>query len=227
MTTTPFNIIPGFAVPFVHTQVPDSEGLNRRLLELFRAKASDGAVFANPQPSMHASPGLFESRFDLFRWEEPSVQALARFCSAALYKTVQELNGYGEDEINDLQMASDAWFHLTSKGGSFGLHNHPMASWSGIYCVDSGYHADQEPASGCVHFMHPASTAGMFVDLGVANIRAPWAIRPREYRLRPGQVVLFPSWVLHQVSPYLGESQRVTVAFNVWFRKQQSSAKLD
>jgi hypothetical protein len=30
--------------------------------------------------------------------------------------------------------------------------------------------------------------------------------------------VLFPSWVFHEVLPFHGEGERVTVAFNCWFR---------
>ena len=36
-------------------------------------------------------------------------------------------------------------------------------------------------------------------------------------RLEPGQLVLFPSWLLHDVKPFQGEGERITVAFNCWF----------
>ena len=34
------------------------------------------------------------------------------------------------------------------------------------------------------------------------------------FDLQPGQLVLFPSWVQHQVMPFYGEGERITVAFN-------------
>ncbi len=38
--------------------------------------------------------------------------------------------------------------------------------------------------------------------------------------LKPGQLVLFPSWMQHYVSPFepSGEGVRITVAFNARFR---------
>ena len=35
--------------------------------------------------------------------------------------------------------------------------------------------------------------------------------------MEAGQLVLFPSWVLHDVKPFEGEGERITVAFNCWF----------
>ncbi len=35
--------------------------------------------------------------------------------------------------------------------------------------------------------------------------------------LVPGQLVMFPSWVLHDVKPFEGEGERITIAFNCWF----------
>ena len=40
----------------------------------------------------------------------------------------------------------------------------------------------------------------------------------KSYRLRAGQLVLFPSWFNHEVLPYRGQGERITVAFNCWFR---------
>jgi hypothetical protein len=30
-------------------------------------------------------------------------------------------------------------------------------------------------------------------------------------------MVIFPSWVLHDVKPFEGRGERVTIAFNCWF----------
>lgn len=221
MSSTPFRIYPGFAVPFVQTEFPDASRTNPELRALFVERSQQGALYRNTSPTMQAGSDLFESRFDLFRWDDACVTRLRDFCVAALYKAVGELNGYSREELQGLDVAMDAWFHVTQPGGAFGLHNHPMASWSGVYCVDSGYEADATPESGALTFMHPAATSAMFVDLGVANLASPWAVRPHTYRLKPGQLIMFPSWVMHQVGAYTGPRERVTVAFNAWFRRPE------
>ena len=40
--------------------------------------------------------------------------------------------------LGRMLISSDSWFHVTRRGGFFALHNHPNASWSGVYCVDPG-----------------------------------------------------------------------------------------
>ncbi|MCK5860368.1 putative 2OG-Fe(II) oxygenase [Abyssibacter sp.] len=218
MASIPFQIFPGFAVPFAQTSMPDSQELNGRLRALFLEREAEGAAYANTSPTMRIGPGLFESRFDLFHWDHPDIRQLQEFCTATVFRLIAELSGYDRERVQALRMSADAWFHITRAGGSFGFHNHPMASWSGIYCVDNGYGDNAGVDSGHVQFMHPAPTAGMFVDLGVANVRAPWANQPKEMALMSGQLVVFPSWVMHQVLPFTGTQERVTVAFNAWFK---------
>jgi hypothetical protein len=66
--------------------------------------------------------------------------------------------------------------------------------------------------------MHPSQLANMYVDVANAKIRPPYALTGRSFRLRPGQLVLFPSWVNHEVLPFFGTGARITVAFNCWFK---------
>lgn len=213
----PLRVFPGFAVPFAEVELPDVQGLNAELRGVFLDRERAGAAYRNPDPSMLMQEGVYESRFDLFQWPDPAIGKLRDLCTAALFRLVAELNGRTPEQMRELRMNVDAWFHVTRRGGMFGLHNHPMASWSGVYCVDSGY--DGVPESGELVFQHPASTANMFMDLSVAHLGAPWGNNPKSYLLRPGQLVMFPSWVLHQVLPFQGERERITVAFNAWFRK--------
>ena len=67
-----------------------------------------------------------------------------------------------------LQVANEAWFHITRRGGFFAAYNHSLHSWSGVY--------------------------------------------------QPGQLVMFPSWMLQEVLPYDGDDIRITAAFNARFR---------
>lgn len=216
-------IVPGFAVPFVEVQHPQASGLNAALRELFLARAAQGEAYRNPSPTMNIRSALFESRFDLFQWPEAPVQTLRDFCLSALYKAVGDLSGYDAARLRTLDVRADAWFHVTRKGGYFGQHNHPMASWSGVYCVDAGEDHSGHPDSGALVFAHPVPAANAYVDLATVNLRDPWGIRPRTYHLQPGQLVLFPSWAIHQVMPYQGEEERITVAFNAWFRARSAN----
>ena len=36
---------------------------------------------------------------------------------------------------------------------------------------------------------------------------------------RPGQLVIFPSWLMHEVLPYVGRAERIVAAFNAWITR--------
>jgi uncharacterized protein (TIGR02466 family) len=208
-----------FAVPMVVAQMPDCAALNAELRELFLAKAAEGERYANPEPYTHRNEALFESNFRLFDWPQPCVQRLRDYCWSMLYRTIQELNGYDLDYLRRLNLANEAWFHIARRGGFFGAHNHPMHSWSGVYCV-SHHGDDPQSDSGKLTFINPHAMHTMFVDMANMNFKLPFHMGNRSLRLKPGDLVLFPSWVLHEVLPYEGDDVRITVAFNARFQVQ-------
>jgi uncharacterized protein (TIGR02466 family) len=210
-------VVPFFAVPFAFARLQPCEALNRELRTLFLAREADGARYANPRPITKRNAATFESHFDVFRWPDRSVQQLKEFCWAHLVGTIAQLNGYDDALRRRLLIYSDAWFHVTRRGGWFGLHNHPNAAWSGVYCVDPGRHDEARPDSGVLTFANPVLASAMHVDAGNAGLTGAFGTGVRGIRLEAGQLVLFPSWVLHEVQPFEGEGERLTVAFNCWF----------
>lgn len=213
-----FQVTPLFAVPMIEVQHPDPADLNARLRELFLAREAEGLRHANPASSMKIRQGLFESDFTVFSWPDPPVQALREFCWAGLSRAVAQLNGFGAAQMARLQILSHTWFHITRAGGQFDLHNHGMASWSGVYCVDPGDSPADDPDSGALTFVNPMALANMFQDPANVHLRRPYGMANITYRHTAGRLVLFPSWLFHQVQPYRGTRERITVAFNCWFR---------
>jgi predicted 2-oxoglutarate/Fe(II)-dependent dioxygenase YbiX len=60
-------------------------------------------------------------------------------------------------------------------------------------------------------------TSVMHIDAGVAQMQLPYGPQIPSLSLEAGQLVMFPSWVLHDVKPFEGEGERITIAFNCWF----------
>lgn len=213
------SITTAFAVPVVTEQLDDCTALNAQLRQLFLDCAAQGGTFANPDPFTPRNDALFESTFDLFDWQHPAVARMRDACLGALYHTIGELCGHDMATLQRLHIAHESWFHVTRKGGYFGVHNHPMHSWSGVYCVcqegDEG-----NPDSGLLTFISPYAANTMFVDMASHKFRPPFQTGSIPLRLKPGQLVLFPSWLLHEVTPFepAGEGLRITVAFNARFR---------
>lgn len=214
-------ITTAFAVPLVFDELQNPEALNAELRELFLQCESNGDKYANPDPFTHRNKSLFESNFSLFDWPQAPVGKLREFCISRLYHAVQDLNGYDIATLQKLHVAYESWFHITRGGGYFGVHNHPMHSWSGVYCVcQEG--DDPDGDSGKLTFISPFASNTMFIDMAMHRLQPPFNIGNLSLRLRPGQLILFPSWVLHEVTAFEPKDSglRITVAFNARFRMQ-------
>lgn len=209
-----------FAVPAATAMMEDSAALNAQLRELFLGWEAEGPRHANPDAYQVGSKALFESNFRLFDRSEPPVVRLRQFCWNHLYQLIGELNGYDLETLKRLQIAHEAWFHITRQRGSFALHNHPMHAWSGVYCVCQ---EGDDPASESGKFtvINPLATANMYTDMSTFKMRAPYSHSHPSIRLQTGQLLLFPSWLLHYVTPFepvSANAVRITVAFNARFR---------
>lgn len=210
-------IRPMFAVPFAQAMHPGADALNRELRALVLAREAAGARFANPNPSLQQQPGVYESEFEFFSSREHCVQELKRFCWSELAGLVQQINGYSPADMARLQIFSHTWFHVTRRGGFVINHIHPMASWSGVYCVDPGGDAPGHQDSGVLRFQNPHYYSNVFLDAGNLRPVAPYHHGSWNIRFRAGELVMFPSWVPHEVLPFHGDGERITIAFNCWF----------
>jgi len=212
----PPDLISMFAVPFGFARYPAHAQLNPALKRFIFAQEKSGLA-ANPRPLTQRNAAVFESHFNLFREKEPAVQELKTFCWDQLLALIGRLNGYDLATLQRMQIYNDCWFHVTRRGGFFGLHNHPNASWSGVYCVDSGLPDGDRSENGLLCFVNPAISSAMHMDAAVARIPLPYGYHVARVHLETGQLVIFPSWVLHDVKPFEGEGERITVSFNCWF----------
>jgi uncharacterized protein (TIGR02466 family) len=204
-----------FAVPIAETRLADCERLNGELEALFLARESD--EHRNPTPSHIPQAETFESRFNLFRWPELCVQELRRFVLDAILRTVIETTTLSAEGLSRLKFQNHTWFHITRHAGSFIAHNHPMASWSAVYCVRAGEQVHPARDSGVLRLFDPRQGADAYSDPSISQLRPTFALRSIEFRLAAGDLVIFPSYLFHEVTPFYGGDTRITVASNCWF----------
>ncbi len=106
---------------------------------------------------------------------------------------------------------TDCWANIMHRGAAHGLHLHPLATISGTYYVQA-----------------PRGSSGLkFED---PRLERMMAAPPRRADSRPanrlwvtfeassGDVLLFESWLRHEVPPNAAAGDRVSVSFNYgWF----------
>lgn len=214
MVTT-IRLSSAFALPFGEARLAGCETLNRQLEALFLAREND--QYRNPTPSHIPQQEMFESRFNLFLWPERCVQELRTFMLNCIGQTILKTSELQPAELARLQIHNHTWYHVTRYAGSFVAHNHPLASWSAVYCVRTGERVPDHPQSGVLRFMDTRPGAQAYLDPSNRRLQPAYALGSREIRLEEGQVIVFPSFAFHEVAPFYGRDARITVATNCWF----------
>lgn len=105
---------------------------------------------------------------------------------------------------------TDCWVNVMGRGAVHGLHLHPLSTISGTYYVAV------PPGAPGLKFEDPRLERFMASPPrgGRAGTRRPWVTLPA----RAGQLVLFESWLRHEVAPNPVAAERVSVSFNYnWF----------
>ena len=194
--------VPLFATPVANHLWPDSKDLNRELTELVLARepAEQGIARSNV--------GGWHSGTDLFAWKAPAVAELAgrigRYVTA-LFRSVAL-----DPKAPTPGFRLEGWANVLRYGQYHSVHSHPNAFWSGVYYVNGNPPAaGDHPFSGKLELLDPRPGVGMNYVEGT-NLHGRFLVNPS-----PGQMVVFPGWLQHQVHPYFGTGERMTIAFNV------------
>ena len=199
---------------------PEAEAVNPLLVRVFSAlRLAQAQARGTP-----ADAPFFASDDDLLRrLQLPEGQRLVRFIVDALQDTVGRANAAswppGPPGTRPLQLAIEGLWFQCSRGGAFhDVHTHGNCSWSGVYVVQVDpeaqrvTHPTYGAANGVTRLYGPpfARLGGAHVDLGNAYLQPPHV----DVAPRPGQLVIFPSWLAHQALPYDGQAERIIVSFN-------------
>ena len=109
------------------------------------------------------------------------------------------------------------WANINQSGHGNEFHSHPGSFWSGVYYVDDGGIAADPSLGGELEFMDPRGPGPAmyaphlaFAMPGGRSVGANEVVRPQA-----GRLVMFPAWLLHQVRPYRGNAERISIAFNL------------
>ena len=102
---------------------------------------------------------------------------------------------------------TDCWVNIMPRQVVHGLHLHPLSTLSGTYYVRT--------PKGCagLKFEDPRLDRFMAAPPRTAAAR-PWVVIPAE----EGVLVLFESWLRHEVPPNPTAGERISISFNYsWF----------
>ena len=181
---------------------------NTRLLQECRQYSVDDT--AGQAWSVTRYPGGYTSYGSLSRMQKlsPTFALLERKLRRHVAAYARSL----EYDLEGRELAmTDCWINIMPRGVTHGLHLHPLSTISGTYYVRT-----PKGAPG-LKLEDPRLDRFMAAPPRKQHSRAdnkPWVTFP----VAPGTVLLFESWLRHEVPPNPVQSERISISFNFnWF----------
>ncbi|MFO1081787.1 MAG: TIGR02466 family protein [Reyranellaceae bacterium] len=204
-----------FGTPLVVFEVPNARRLNDELRLAIEQRE-------RTHPGLHKSNlGGWQSSPDMDKWGGSAAVRLLAFARNVATRVTTDRQGEAGHGPYPSHFAvtwgANMWANVNRSGHANDLHSHPGAFWSGVYYVDDGG-IDADPSlGGELEFVDPRGPLPVMnaPHLGYAMPGGLAAGATERIIPRAGQMVLFPSWMMHQVRVYRGAATRISIAFNL------------
>lgn len=197
-----------FPTPICPRMWPEAQRYHPALRELIERKRreSGGVVVSNR--------GGWQSSDDFFKWGGDAIAAFTQWSMACVTHVLQTYHGDRYAELAaklgpSLEWRANGWANVNRRGDWNATHNHRLSHWSGTHYLQV------PPNSGRIAFVDPRVNISM-LDTGSELLDL---FPPVTHEIVPveGMTVIFPSWLLHQVTTHESDDARISVAFNFRF----------
>jgi uncharacterized protein (TIGR02466 family) len=197
-----------FGSPICWFKLRESQQLNANLLkdcESWRL-VSQGISRSNKN-GWHSENALFrrpEASFKVL------CEAIHQCVLAVTRKSAPSL------EFNYIDIQYSGWINMSPTNAFNSPHRHAGYIWSGTYYVRIPESANKY--SGAIEFFDPR-------NLGASNRIKESEVFAERLKFNPqsGELVVFPSYLLHWVTPNVESDERVSIAFNARIRTKESN----
>lgn len=189
-----------FSTPLYEAELGD-EALLEELAHSIRILAQDDSA-GQGWSKDHGYKGYtsYASLSDLPR-RDPAFDELKRILTRHAVSFAKELAWDVKPKLDSL------WVNLLKDGGHHSAHIHPHSIISGTLYVEV------PKGSGDIRFEDPRS--GLMMAAPVRRDDAPEPLQPYvRVAPRPGLILMWESWLRHEVMPGTGRGERLSISFN-------------
>ncbi|WP_141006848.1 putative 2OG-Fe(II) oxygenase [Nocardioides humi] len=158
---------------------------------------------------------------------------LVQFVVNGIAQTVEQVNlDHWAGRVRELTVSLEGlWFQAARDGAAHDVHTHGNCSWSGVYIVqiDPPSERTDHPVYGAANGVtrlygpHFTTMGGAFVDVGNAYLQQSHL----DVDQVAGQLLVFPSWLMHQAMAYGGARERVILSFNASIHGSEGDQMFD
>ena len=193
-----------FSTPLFSFVVKGHEAINAALIDEGHKlrEQSEGASKSN-KGGWHSKGNLFDEQASCFTM-------LAVMAETAVKQAMRRIS---KTDPETLDMKLFAWMNMNPVGAYNAPHTHPGAHWSGVYYVSQPEVEDDN--AGRIEFIDPRSDLPNWRILKASAFNLKKSLKPQ-----PGEMILFPSYLVHWVYPNIADDERISIAFNATFSKK-------
>jgi uncharacterized protein (TIGR02466 family) len=198
-----------FPTPLVIYALSDAPTLNAELKRVIHERRT-----THPSVAKSNRKG-WQSGDDFFNWAGAAGEQL-RSTATSLVNQITKNYVPGDSSLAPFTgpWQLNGWANINPRGARNDIHSHAGCFWSGCYYVDTG--SDGETADAPLELYDPRGTAPIMYapTLRMTLKGCVSAGGVETYAPRAGEMVLFPSWLLHSVGEQMNDAERISVAFN-------------
>ncbi len=199
-----------FATHIYSAQLPSKSSkrlINDLKKEAYQIKKADSlgrAWSAQSYAFGYTSYGSTQAGFDRLHQVSSSFKDLEKQINKHIKKFIQDLDY--DIAADDLKMTY-CWVNIMGKNASHSAHTHPLSVISGTFYVDV------PKGSSSLKFEDPRM--GLFMNTpSVKSTAKPENQRYIELKPLSGYLVLFESWLKHEVPRQTCTQERISISFN-------------
>jgi hypothetical protein len=199
------NILDLSPLPVLMIDLPKYESVNETLKKIASKLSKKQVLISENQEYKNAGTEVWEHTNAVV----PTNRVLniknddIKYLKSFILDKVLEMSNIGSKTHKWTINIVDSWIQKYHNGDFLNLHNHlkdvvPDSAtkfWSGAYYIDDGNPDPKKPYSGVITF-----------HVNGHN----WHVKPR-----PGLLLMWPSHLLHHVNPYMGDSERIMMSWNI------------
>ncbi len=205
-------VVPIFATPFGLAAVPGAEAFNPGLAALLKSSA----LPQRADSSSNRQANTFRSRPDLFEWTDEPIRKICGGLIEAVSGFARSINEFSDAQFASFRVQARAWFTIVRQDGCVPSHSHSNAAWCAVYCVQAPQPTNERFDSGVLR-LHESYRATMFTDATNATAQLPYRPGHNTWRPVPGQVVIFPASLVHEIALLRGAGELILVTAIVRF----------
>jgi uncharacterized protein (TIGR02466 family) len=194
---------------FIATLPTDtSTRIHQALVPVLRTKAAT-------EPTANITNiGGWQSDTRIMEWGGEPVHTIVNAMRDIINQATLDL--HAKDTTTAIEWKTYGWANINRKGHLNTAHTHPGSYWSASYYVQTDDIEKDSSLGGEFQILDPRGTLPITyrpqLRIGVEGFLSCGGhelIKPKA-----GQCLIFPSWLPHAVMPYMGDGERISLAFN-------------